>query len=276
MTDPNLARGAFALAMRGLAVFELIPGEKRPLRSSGYKTASNDPDVTRARWAKKPSANIGIACGPVSDLWALDVDAHHGGFETLAELEAQHGALPQTITVSTPNGGEHRYFRWHDGLVLRNSCGRVGPGIDVRAEGGAVVGPPSRLSDGRRYRWKKNDARAFAEAPDWLIAAALPPSPPPRPDPKPIDGDVSRYVGAAVADELRILDRVSKGTRNHALFRTTAKLAEFVGAGALPEDWARDQLERAALGIGLDPIETRRTIDSGFNAGIRQPRELPR
>ncbi len=64
MTDPNLARGAFALAMRGLAVFELIPGDKRPLRSGGYKTASNDPDVTRARWAKKPRANIGIACAP--------------------------------------------------------------------------------------------------------------------------------------------------------------------------------------------------------------------
>ncbi len=58
MTDPNLARGAFALAMRGLAVFELIPGDKRPLRSGGYKTASTDPDVTQARWAKKPRANI--------------------------------------------------------------------------------------------------------------------------------------------------------------------------------------------------------------------------
>ncbi len=145
----------------------------------------------------------------------------------------------------------------------------------MRAEGGAVVAPPSRSSDGRCYQWKKNDVRAFAEAPAWLIAATLPPPPPPRPVPKPIAGDVSKYVGAAVAAELRELERTREGTRNHTLFRTTAKLAGFVAAGALPEDWARDQLERAAIGIGLDPIETRRTIDSGFNAGIRQPRELP-
>ena len=51
-------------------------------------------------------------------------------------------------------------------------------------------------------------------------------------------------------------------------------LAGFVAAGALPEDWARSQLEHTALGIGLDVIETRGTIDSGFKAGMQHPREL--
>ncbi len=276
MADPrsaDLPRGAFALAMRGMAVFELIPGGKKPLHKGGYKTASKDPDVTRARWTKDPSANIGIACGAVSGFWALDVDKQHGGIETLAELEARHGALPPTITVSTPNGGEHRYFRWHDGLTLRNSVARVGPGLDVRSTGGAVVAPPSRLSDGRRYWWKTNGARAFADAPAWLIEAATPPPPSPRTEPRPIDGDVSAYAAAAITDELNRLAEAAEGCRNDQLNRSAFAVAGFVRAGIAPEDWARALLEDCAIGIGLSVIEARGTIDSAFKAA--QPREMP-
>ena len=97
----------------------------------------------------------------------------------------------------------------------------------------------------------------------------------PRSDPKPLDGDVSAYVGAAVADELRILEQATEGCRNQTLFRVAATLAGFVGAGALPENWARDRLERVAIAIGLDPVEITRTIDSGLHAGIQQPRDIP-
>ena len=273
-----LASTAFRYALRQIAVFPLAPGSKCPMKGSrGLNDASVDPDATRVRWQRNPRANIGAATGSRSGFWVLDVDAHHDGPASLAKLEDEPGPLPVTVEASTPNGGRHLYWRWQDdGPEIRNSAGRIGPGLDVRGEGGSIILPPSVLADGRCYRWAKNGACTFADAPEWLVKLALPPPPPPRPEPKPIDGDVSRYVGAAVADELCILDCASEGTRNLALFRTTAKLAEFVGAGALPEDWARDQLKRAALGIGLDPIETRRTIDSGFNAGIRQPRELPR
>ena len=275
LTTADLPRAAFGLAKRGLAVFELIPGDKRPLRSGGYKTASNNPEVTRARWVKEPSANIGIATGQANGFWVLDVDAQHGGFESLAELEALHGALPLTITVSTPNGGDHRYFHWQDGLDLRNSVSRIGPGLDVRAEGGSITAPPSCLVDGRRYRWIRNGAHAFVDAPDWLVKLALPPPQPPRSELKPLDGDVSKYVGAAVANELRILEQATEGCRNQILFRVAATLAGFVAVGALPEDWARDRLERVAIGIGLDPVETTQTIDSGIRAGSHQPRNIP-
>ena len=120
-----------------------------------------------------------------------------------------------------------------------------------------------------------NDARSFADAPAWLIGAALPTSPPPRPEPKPLAGDVSKYVGAGVADELCRLSQAVEPGRNEQLNRSAFALAGFVAAGALPEDWAREQLKRVAIGIGLDILETRRTIESGFSAGLRQPRGLP-
>ena len=286
--NAELASAAFRLAFRGLAVFPLAPGAKvPPAGSHGHLEASSDLDVARARWAKTPNANLGIATGHKSNLWVLDVDVHHGGGgdhhvnvhhggdKTLAALVAEHGRLPPTVEASTPRGGRHLYWRWPvDGPEIRNSASRVGPGLDVRGEGGAIVAPPSVLADGRRYRWVKNGARGFTEAPAWLIKLALPPPPPPRPDPKPLNGDVSAYVASAAAAELSELERAGEGTRNECLNRVAFNLGQFVKAGALPEEWARGQLEARAAAIGLSTIEARRTIDSAFKAA--QPRELPR
>ncbi len=285
MSAPDLASAAFRLALRGLAVFPLAVGAKvPPAGSHGCLDGMTDPDVTRARWQKTPRANIGAATGCKSGIWVLDVDVDDPGVdaavdadgeESLAELEARHGPLPATIQSMTPSGGRHLYWRWPaNGPEIRNSAGRVGPGLDVRGEGGSIVLPPSVLADGRGYGWIRNGARAFADAPAWLVTLALPPPPPLRPDPKPLSGDVDRYVAAAAVSELAELEAAKEGTRNDALNRASFSLACFVKAGALPEDWARGQLEARAIGIGLPVVEVRGTINSAFRAA--QPRDLPR
>ena len=176
----NLASASFRYALRGFAVFPLAVGAKvPPAGSHGLLDATTDLDVTRARWLKAPNANVGAATGGRSGIWVLDVDVDvrhpHGGDKSLAELEAEHGLLPLTIEASTPRGGRHLYWRWSTiGPEIRNSAGRVGPGLDVRGEGGQIVLPPSVLSDGRGYRWVKNGVRTFADAPAWLVALACP------------------------------------------------------------------------------------------------------
>jgi putative DNA primase/helicase len=227
---------------------------------------------------KAPRANIGAATGCKSRIWVLDIDIGAAcGDESLAKLEAEHGPLPLTIEASTPRGGRHLYWRWSTtGPEIRNSAGRVGPGLDVRGEGGSIVLPPSVLSDGRGYRWIKNGVRAFVAAPPWLVALALPPPLPPRPKPKPLNGDVDRYCAAAITAELRCLAAAGDGQRNEQLNRTAYAVAQFVAAGAVPEDWARGELEGTAVQIGLPVIEARRTIGSAFTAGLQNPRELPR
>lgn len=171
------ASAAFRLALRGLAVFPLAPGTKVPTAGShGFHDATTDCDVARARWAKIPQANIGVSTGARSGIWVLDIDPHHGADQTLADLEAEHGPLPTTIEVNTPSGGRHLYWQWNaEGPEIRNSSGRIGPGIDVRGEGGRIVAPPSVLANGRRYCWVKNGARAFTVAPPWLIEIAISP-----------------------------------------------------------------------------------------------------
>ncbi len=272
----NLASAAFRLAMRGLHVFPLAPGAKIPVKGThGCRGATQDLDVVRAWWAKWPGANIGIATGARSGLWVLDIDPRHGGAAALTALESAHGPVPATIQSTTPSGGRHLYWRWPaDGPEIRNSTGRIGPGLDVLAEGGSVVAPPSIRADGQRYAWVRTDAQ-LADAPGWLVAMTQPPVPRPISSPaQAIQGDTDRYVAAAAASELTELESAQPGTRNHALNRASFSLAGFVKAGALPEDWVRGQLEQRAIGIGLPVVEARGTINSAFRAA--QPRDLPR
>jgi hypothetical protein len=272
-----LASAAFRYTLRGLHVFPVAMGAKVPMAgSNGFKDANRDPDVARARWRRWPMANIAATTGGASGFWVLDVDVQYDGHLSLADLEAKRGPLPATIEAATPSGGRHLYWRWPaEGPEIRNSCSRIGAGLDVRGEGGSIVLPPSRLADGRGYHWVKNGAGAFADAPVWLAELVLPPPPPPdRPTTKAPPAATEHYVASAAASELAELERAAEGRRNVALNRAAFCLAGFVLAGALPEDWTKAQLEARAVALGLPTFEVRRTIASAFAAA--RPRELTR
>ena len=72
----------------------------------------------------------------------------------------------------TGGGGRHLYFQ-HPGIAVRNAVGTLGPGLDVRGDGGLIVAPPSRHQSGRGYAWEVTahpDEVALAPAPLWLLA----------------------------------------------------------------------------------------------------------
>ena len=138
---------------------------------NGLKDASKDAKVV-AGWFANASLNIGIATGAVSGIIALDVDPRHGGDETLAVLEREHGPLPETWRFLTGGGGEHILFR-HPGHRVPNSAGALGPGLDIRGDGGYIVAPPSRHICGRPYAISVDHHPGDvppADAPDWLLA----------------------------------------------------------------------------------------------------------
>jgi hypothetical protein len=59
---------------------------KHPRTSNGLKDASTDPAIIRRWWERWPAANVGIATGPESGVFVLDVDGKQGE-ESLIELE---------------------------------------------------------------------------------------------------------------------------------------------------------------------------------------------
>jgi putative DNA primase/helicase len=182
------------LAGKGLAVFPCFtieegrcscgapscasPG-KHPIGSlvpQGVLNATTDPQLVREWWALYPDANVGIATGDASGVVVLDVDADTGGEQTLANLEARFERLPDTWAVLSGGGGAHFYFRM-PGSDVRNSAGSVGPGIDVRGNGGYVIAPPSLHKSGAIYRWSTalhpKDV-PLADVPAWLLDRMVP------------------------------------------------------------------------------------------------------
>lgn len=135
----------------------------------GCHDATTDPAVIESWWAKFPEANIGIATGQESGVWALDVDPRHGGDVTLDTLEAKHGRLPSSLRARTGSGGLHILFRHPGDGKLSNSSGRLGAGLDVRGDGGYIVGPPSRHASGGVYVLLDEDESVIEPAPNWLL-----------------------------------------------------------------------------------------------------------
>lgn len=144
------------------------PG-KHPLSAlvpNGLKSATTDTKVITDWWVSWPDANVGIATGNVI---VIDVDPRHGGDCSLAELERLNGELPPSWRVHTGGGGLHIYFAAPPDILIKNSAGQLGTGIDVRGHGGYVVAPPSTHISGGRYGWAAG--KDLAPVPAWLVAA---------------------------------------------------------------------------------------------------------
>jgi hypothetical protein len=246
------------------------PG-KHPLVRSGFHSATTDLDRIQRWWTRWPLANLGIRTGAASGLLVLDVDGV-AGMESLRALRGEHGAL-RAAWVRTGSGGWHAYMRMPDDAPVRNSVGRLAPGLDVRGEGGSIVAPPSRHASGGSYRWLKLGVEP-PDAPEWLIRLALPPPPPPNRPLAELRHAVSDgYAAAAIGREAQEVAAAPAGTRNHRLNLAAWRLGRLVAGGVMDEAVARDALLAAAAAAGLPHHESVATVRSGMTAGQRSPRQ---
>ena len=147
---------ALKYAKSGLAVFPLEAQGKKPITANGLKDATTDLDIVRDMWGKYPYANIGMACGAQSGgISAVDVDVDDeigkDGIESLRIWEKKHGEFPDTARTITGRGGNHILFRSKGDTKSRVACL---DSIDIRADGGYIVLPPSVHPNGRQYEWE--------------------------------------------------------------------------------------------------------------------------
>jgi replicative DNA helicase len=198
--------------------------------------------VIRAWFAVKPDANLSIVTGEESGIFVLDIDPRSGGEQTISDLTEDHGLLPDTPTFFTGSGGFHLLFKHPGGYVPTKS--EIGPGLDIRGNGGQIIAPPSRNINGYYTEDPEHPIEMeVAEAPAWLLAL-ISASSVHDIDPR------ARRPRFNIEEALR---GSSQGSRDQTIFRLAAKMRD----EDIPLDMALDWIRRAAQNCNPPfPIKT--------------------
>lgn len=115
-----------------------------------------------------------------ADLIVIDCDVKGdvNGLDSFLNLCYRNNYNPDehTLSVNTPSGGRHYYFlahqRYESGAIrIRSSVSKILPGVDVRADGGYIVGFGSVINNGSYTL--ASSVRAVDQVPDWLYDSLL-------------------------------------------------------------------------------------------------------
>ena len=181
----DVLSAALGYASAGWRVVPIGPRRKFPAMNAWQEHASTNPAEIQSWFTGMYKGHgVGVATGRESGVFVLDVDVSEGkhGDETLADLEARYGTLPPTVEVQTGSGGRHLYFRYPEGREVRNNAAtKLGPGLDIRGDGGQVLAPPTVHPNGTPYTWvigQEWDEHRLAYPPSWLVELLCePPAP---------------------------------------------------------------------------------------------------
>jgi hypothetical protein len=236
---------------RPVPVFPCL-ATKAPACPNGFKAAVTDPAAVQVLWAKYPGQLVGVPTGQNSGFDVLDIDPRHGGQEW---LDANGYRLPETRTHQTKSGGCHLLFAHKSGL--RNSAGKIAPGVDIRGDGGYIIWWPAA-------KLPVLSNTPIADWPEWLLESLKPRWEEFQPTPTTLQCN-DKYTAAALRRAAEAVARAPEGQRNCTLNREAFSLMRFVGAGLSPNTIA-SALASAALAAGLDRNEITKTLASAIRA----------
>lgn len=271
MTDDAIV-WAVEYALRGWPVFP-VRVNRVPFTPHGLLDATTDIATIGEWWCDWPDAVPAIATGERSGVVALDIDVRDrvNGFDALDELGLC--IHPETPTAHTPRGGVHVLFAWRH--FVKTVAGKLGPGLDVRADRGSLMLPPG---PGRWWDPHLGLDTPIAPMPEWMV---IPEPEAPQPTPRPaVRLPLSRYGEAALDDAVKRITGAPDGQQHDTLNREVFAIGGLVAGGEIPSALAIDSLLWAARQMpSHDPRRPWREPDldkmvtAAFVDGLRHPRQ---
>lgn len=233
---------------------------------------TSDPTRLKAMWGQLPHSLIGVRTGAPSGIVVIDFDLHNAaknGWLSAQKLQDK-GWTPRTVSGMTGGGGLHLIYS-HPGVPIpNNNTGKLGPGADVKGEGGFVIAPPSAKRGKLSYSWVPGLdpwSQTIASLSEEAVMAIT------KSDDKPI-----KFSGENVTESnenliekweyaLAQARSAGVGERNANLYYAACRGGEVVASGKLPSQQVIDLLEEAGREARLTSGEIRQTIRSGLGRG---------
>lgn len=240
------------------------------LTCHGFYAATRDPHRLTAMVAAHPDGLLAVRTGAAqagAGVVGIDIDPAHGG--------RLHPALmAPTLAVATGNHGWHLYYRHPDPHLPVLSRPLPGmDGVDVKADGGYLVLPPSIHPTTRQpYRWANH--LGIEEMPPRLTdlvrtppAATTPTTGMPIAQPVPATG---RSEGGRVAHPAKLVDAcltrvrtAPEGRRRVTLYGAARGVARAIHAG-----FDHDAAITLLTQVGRDAGQTDRDIHAAITGAF--------
>ena len=241
---------------------------KIPLLKNWQNQASIDPVVVKQWFEEWSHASLGVVTGACSNLLVLDIDGEEGK-NSIVGLE-----LPNTLSAITSRG-THYYFNFPESLKnISTTKAGLFSGVDTRGRGGFIVAPPSLHKTRHQYCWANSLNTVLADAPEWLVQSLSPLKKESYKETVLIFSKSSRYAQAALIKELIAISTAPKGKRNTQLNHSAFAMGTLIASGCINIECVTETLAQAALNIGLNQSEVKKTLYSGLSAGMQHPRKV--
>ena len=153
MTGHQMLEKALAYQKIGWSVIPIKPETKIPHVRWKTKQKKRATEAEIKSWYTKwPKANVGIVTGSVSGVVVLDFDS----LKALDKFSYSVCSIDGTIIQSTGRG-KQVFYRYPNSGAHIKSVGGILKDVDIRADGGITVLPPSVHKSGNRYHWDNID-----------------------------------------------------------------------------------------------------------------------
>lgn len=144
-TSKSCLESAIDFLKRGFSMIPVGNDKKPKIQWKKYQNIRATKEEIKKWWEKNPESNLAIVTGRISNLTVIDCDSPKAS-EVISSMIPSDVKVP---IVNSPHGGQHYYFAYRESISTSSNNSSH---IDIRADGGYIVCPPSKIKVGK-YIW---------------------------------------------------------------------------------------------------------------------------